>query len=108
MRSAALIVLGELPTRRVDWTPAVPALRALLGGTNVAATQDVLELLNRTQVSAALARPLLHDNESWVLTHLRAEYPGAHEAAHALLVRLNNGHDLGQSDIAWAHWLAAL
>ncbi|MEO7041886.1 MAG: hypothetical protein ABI035_06480 [Gemmatimonadaceae bacterium] len=108
VRSTALIVLDGLPARRVDWTPAVPALRALLGGTNVSATQDVLELLNRTQVSAALARPLLHGNGSWVLTHLRAEYPGAHDAAHALLVRLNNGRDLGPSDSAWAHWLAAL
>lgn len=80
----------------------------LLGGTNVGATQKIMELLERTQVSAALARPLLHQNGSWVLTHLRAEYPGASVAAHALLVRLNGGHDLGRSDAAWARWLATL
>ncbi|MCR4341551.1 MAG: hypothetical protein NUW01_16860 [Gemmatimonadaceae bacterium] len=108
VRTAALLVLRGLPTRTVNWEPVTPTLRALLGGTNVGATQDVLELLEHTQVSAALARPLLRDNGSWVLTHLRAEYPRASLAAHALLLRLNGGHDLGTSDIAWASWLATL
>lgn len=108
VRTVALEVLRGLPSRPVDWAPAVPTLRALLGGTNVGATQEVLELLVRTQVSSALARPLLHDNGSWVLTHLRAEYPNAGSAAHAFLLRLNGGNDLGTSAGAWAHWLAAL
>jgi hypothetical protein len=106
VRTAALEVLRGFPSRRVDWAPAVPTLRALLGGTNVGATQEVLELLVRTQVSSVLARPLLHDNSSWVLTHLRAEYPGASGAAHALLLRLKGGTDLGTGDGAWAQWLA--
>ncbi len=108
VREAARTVLRGLPTRPVNWAPAVPALRALLGGTNVAATQDVLELLDRTHVSPALARPLLHDNGGWVLMHLRAEYPMASYSAHALLVRLNNGRDLGASDAAWVRWLEML
>lgn len=108
VRSAALTVLRGLPARPVDWATAAPTLRALLGGTNVGATQDVLELLDRTHVSAALARPLLRENGAWVLTHLRAEYPGAKHFAHALLVRLNGGRDLGATDAAWARWLAAL
>lgn len=99
VRFAALVVLDGLPARPVNWAPAVPALRALLGGTNVAATQDVLELLDRTHVSAALARPLLHHNGDWVLMHLRAEYPLASYSAHTLLVRLNSGRDLGGSDV---------
>lgn len=108
VRIAALEVLRRLPARPVNWEPAAPTLRALLGGTNVGATQEVLKLLQRTRVSPALARPLLHDNGSWVLTHLRAEYPGASLAAHALLVQLNGGHDLGTSDGAWSRWLATL
>lgn len=108
VRTTALTVLRGMPARQVDWAPAVPALRALLGGTNVGATQEVLELLGHTHVSAELARPLLHDNGGWVLTHLRAEYPGASYSAHALLVRLNNGRDLGTSDAAWASWIATL
>ncbi len=108
VREAARTVLRGLPARPVNWAPAVPALRALLGGTNVAATQDVLELLDHTHVSPALARPLLHDNGEWVLMHLRAEYPTASTSAHALLVRLNNGRDLGASSAAWPHWLATL
>ncbi len=108
VRTTALVVVRGLSARPVNWAPAAPTLRALLGGTNVGATQKIMELLERTQVSAALARPLLHQNGSWVLTHLRAEYPGASVAAHALLVRLNGGHDLGRSDAAWARWLATL
>lgn len=86
----------------------MPTLRALLGGTNVGATQELLEVLVRTQLSSALARPLLHANGGWVLTHLRAEYPGASSAAHALLLRMNRGTDLGTSDGRWAQWLATL
>jgi hypothetical protein len=108
VRTAALTVLRGLPAHAVNWAPAAPTLRALLGGTNIGATQEVLELLERTHVSAALARPLLHDNGDWVLIHLRAEYPGASFAAHGLLVRLNAGQDLGASDVAWARWLATL
>lgn len=108
VRTAAVLVLRGLPTRTVNWEPIAPTLRALLGGTNVGATHDVLELLERTQVSAALARPLLRDNGSWVLTHLRAEYPRASVTAHALLLRLNGGQELGTSDIAWARWIATL
>jgi hypothetical protein len=108
VRTAALVVLQGLPARQVNWAPAVPALRALLGGTNVGATQDVMELLVRTHVSAAFARALLHDNGNWVLTHLRAEYPGANYSAHALLVQLNSGRDLGANVTVWARWLATL
>lgn len=108
VRTAALVALHDLPSRPVNWAPAVPSLRALLGGTNVGATQEVMELLDRTHVSGALARALLHENGNWVLTHLRAEYPGASYSAHALLVRLNDGRDLGTSDTVWARWLAAL
>ncbi|HEX6600828.1 MAG TPA: hypothetical protein VF034_16050 [Gemmatimonadaceae bacterium] len=108
VRTAAIEVLLSFPSRAVDWAPAVGALRALLGGTNVGATQEILELLERTEVSPTLARPLLHDNAGWVLTHLRAEYPLASTAAHALLVRLNGGTDLGTSDVAWAQWIATM
>jgi hypothetical protein len=108
VRLAALVVLQGLPARPVNWAPAVPALRALLGGTNVLATQDVMDLLVRTHVNAAFARALLHDNGDWVLTHLRAEYPGANYSAHSLLVQLNSGRDLGANATVWARWLATL
>ena len=108
VRVVALVVLQGLHARPVNWTPAAPTLRALLGGTNVLATHDVMDLLVRTQVSATFARSLLHDNGEWVLTHLRAEYPGAHDSAHALLVQLNGGQDLGANATVWSRWVARL
>jgi hypothetical protein len=108
VRLAALVVLVGMPSRPVNWAPSAPSLRALLGGTNVLATQEVMELLVRTHVSPALAQALLHDNGDWLLTHLRAEYPGANYSAHALLVQLNSGRDLGANSAVWARWLATL
>jgi hypothetical protein len=108
VRIAASIVLTEMPARPVDWTPVVPTLRLLLGGTNLAAMEGVFTMLARTRVSPSLAKALLRGDGTWVLEHLRAEYPGGHEAAHALLAQLNSGGDLGPSADAWARWLAGL
>lgn len=109
VRATAVTALRVLPVREVNWAPVAPSLRALLGGTNVSATQAVMELLDRTKVSPALASPLLgKGNGDWLLTHLRAENPLATYSAHALLVRLNGGVDLGTQDTAWMRWLATL
>lgn len=107
VREAAAAVLGQLPPRRVDWAPAAPGLRLLLGGTNVGATQLVLQLLVRTGISPDLAGPLLRGNGDWVLEHLRAEFPGDRFAARAFLSRLNGGRDLGSPE-AWSAWVARL
>ncbi len=82
-------------------------VRLLLGGTNLSAMESLFTVLARTQVSPALARPLLRENGTWVLMHLRAEYPGAHAAAHALLTQLR-GRDLGASNAVWTSWLDGL
>jgi len=108
VRTAASIVLQEMPARPVDWAPAVPTLRLLLGGTNLLAIEGVFTMLTRTRVSPSLAGPLLGSDGTWVLEHLRAEYPGGREAARALLVQLNGGRDLGPSADPWARWLAGL
>ena len=108
VRSGAAAVLRAFPPRTVDWTPQVETLRLLLGGTNVRATQQVLEMLTQTQVSPALARRLLRQNSYWVLTHLRAGYPGASYSARALLVQLHGGVDLGPEAAKWSKWIATL
>jgi hypothetical protein len=108
VRISASIVVSQMPARPVDWTPAVPTLRLLLGGTNLLAIEGVFTMLARTKVSPSLARPLLQGDATWVLEHLRAEYPSGRQAAHALLVQLNGGRDLGQSADTWARWLARL
>ena len=108
VRLTALTILEGVPPRTVGWAPDVQNLRDLLAGTNVGATRQVMEMLARTKVSPTLAAPLLHDNGTWVLTHLRAEEPDERSAAHALLVQLHDGHDLGENDVAWKRWIASL
>lgn len=107
VRSAAQLVLPTLSPRPVDWRPAAPTLRALLAGTNVSATEMVMELLVKTQVSSDLRTDLLKGNGEWVLLHLASPVPGAAEAAHRLLVALS-GRDLGKAPTPWRRWIAGL
>lgn len=108
VRGAARAVLQALPSRKVNWMPHVESLRLLVGGTNVGASEEVFQMLARTEVAPSLARALLHQNEFWVLSHLRAGYPGAAGTARALLVQLHAGTDLGPGDTAWATWIRTL
>ncbi len=108
VRDAVAAVLQAFPPRTLDWAPQVETLRLLMGGTNVGATQQVIEMLARTQVSPSLAGPLLRQNTYWILTHLRAGYPGAAPAARALLVQLNGGVDLGPEAAQWNEWVGTL
>jgi len=108
VREAADQVLANLPDRTVDWRPAAPSLAHLLAGTNLPAMGTVFAALRRTQVDPALAKTLLRGDGEWLLTHLRAEYPGAKSEAHELLVQLAGGKDLGMSDAAWRKWIRSL
>ncbi|MHB1265944.1 MAG: hypothetical protein ACYC1S_16275 [Gemmatimonadaceae bacterium] len=108
VRSAAEQVLPTLATRRVNWRPVAPAPRMLLAGTNVSATEAVMELLAKTAVSPALRTDLLKDNGEWVLVHLESPAPGAADAAHDLLVALAGGKDLGRTVAPWRRWIAGL
>ena len=108
VREAAGSVIQRLPARAVDWRPAAKDLRLLLGGTNLPEIQSLFDVLARTQVSPAMASTLLRDNADWVLDHLVAETPNAGYAAHQLLIRLNNGRDLGRTREAWATWIRTL
>jgi hypothetical protein len=108
VRRAAMVVLHTMSARSVDWASQTSVLRLLLGGTNVVASQVVFETLARTDVSPLLAAPLLRGNDDWLLQHLKAEYPGGATAAHALLVQLNKGVDLGWSIQAWEDWISRL
>lgn len=107
VRAMARSVLGILPAqRRVDWTPALPSLRLLLGGTNVEATETVMSVLAKTQIDPVHRVRLLRDNTGWVRAHLRAEEPGATWSAHAFLRQLNGGVDLGPAPSDWEGFLA--
>lgn len=98
----------QAPADSIDWRPALADLRLLVGGTNVEASEDVFQALARTGVSAALARPLLHDNAEWLLLHLTSSDPSVRFTARSLLVRLAGGRDLGGDPAAWARWIATL
>ena len=50
-----LSLLSNAAQRSVDWTPAMPALRALLHGTNLFAHNLVMEVLAATHVRPTLA-----------------------------------------------------
>jgi hypothetical protein len=65
-------------------------------------------MLDRTEVSPALASTLLRGNADWVLDHLASRAPQASMLAHELLVRLNQGVDLGSTRAAWKKWAASL
>ena len=109
VRATAAIVIGTLSAREVDWSPAIPNLRAILSGANVSAIDQVMRALVRTQVRPSLARGLLRGNADWVLQLLTSEDPtGSSEAAHRFLVQLNRGIDLGRDPRAWSRWVAAL
>lgn len=106
VRTTAEVVLTIIPRRTIDWGPASPTLRRLLGGTNVAASQLVFETLARTRISASLARPLLRNNSWWIGMHLGARTPGAAASARGLLTQLHGGRDLGEDPRSWRRWIA--
>lgn len=108
VRTTASDAMRAMPTRAVEWTAAVDDLRALLAGTNVSAIGEVFRVLVRTQIDPQLASALLHDNANWLLDHLGSEAPGVAKDAHALLMRLNGGRDLGATRNDWEAWVSAL
>jgi len=108
VRDFANYSLRQMPKRRVDWSPVASDLRLLLNGTNLPSIESVFELLDRTEVSPSLAAPLLRRNAGWLLDHLGSRAPMASDLAHKLLVRLNNGRDLGTKRAPWERWVASL
>jgi hypothetical protein len=108
VRESAAASLRQLPARKVDWKPVAADLRLLLGGTNLPGIETVFQMLDRTEVSPALASTLLRGNADLVLDHLASRAPQASTLAHNLLVRLNNGVDLGSTRAAWKKWAAGL
>lgn len=93
--------------RRVDWTPAVVHLRAVLDGTNLFAHNDLLEALVATRVSPRLAKPLLVGGGQLVLAKLRSSAPRERDLARRFLIQLA-GRDLGESAGSWEAWMGSL
>jgi len=95
-------------SREIDWTPATPALRALLGGTNVFVLEGVLSTLSSTKITAELAPVLLRDGGAdLVLARLRATDERTRGTAHAFLAQIS-ATDCGEDPAAWPAWIESL
>ena len=106
--SQALSGLLMAGPRKIDWMPVVPAIRALLDGTNVFVLEGVLSMLASTGVDPDLAPALLREGGAdLVLARLRASDELTRRSAHSFLVqisRINRGDD----PAAWEAWIASL
>lgn len=104
---AAQMVISALARgapRRVDWSPAEDALRALVGGTNLFVYTKVLDVLTATQVDPALGRRLARANTVLLMDHLTAKNPFTALPARRFLVHIR-GQDLGWDAAPWNAWL---
>jgi hypothetical protein len=101
-----LRVLARDAPRRVDWAPARHTLEALLGGTNLFAYDDMLNVLVATEVDPALGRDLARVDPVLLLDHLGARNPFTPRPVQRFLAHAH-GHDLGRDPAAWGALLAA-
>jgi hypothetical protein len=94
--------------RKIDWVPVVPAIRALLDGTNVFVLEGVLSMLASTGVDPDLAPALLREGGGdLVLARLRASNELTRRSAHSFLVQISR-IDRGDDPAAWEAWIASL
>ena len=101
----SLAVLVKSSPRTIDWSPCVQTLRFLLAGTNLFAYTTVLEVLQQTNLSPALASLLLDESTTeLLLANLRANHMRERRLARALLTNLA-GEDLGDDAQVWQKWL---
>lgn len=107
LAARTLATMTQAAPRVVDWSPVAPTLRALLDGTNLFAHDGVAALLADTEVSPALAAPLLRGGGRLVVAKLGSEFPMRAANARRMLVRLA-GRDLGADPAAWRDWIATL
>jgi hypothetical protein len=106
--SQALNSLATYHPRKVNWATSIPDLTDLLHGTDLFAFQFVLKTLSATEVSPALAGPLLsHGGARLVIAYLRAHHEDQHDIAHQFLVGIA-GRDFGTDPGPWENWIAHL
>ena len=100
--------LAKYFPEKVDWQPCVSTLRYLLSGTNLFAFNTVLNALQKTDISPALAAALLKDQSSGLLfAYANAKHNQERELALNLLKKLS-GLDFGNDLSAWQKWAEGL
>jgi hypothetical protein len=102
----ALAALAKHVARPVDWKPAVPAVRAVLDGTNLTAFGALARALVATGVAPELAPDLLAGAGHALLVHANADRESLREGAVAVLERLRGKKLSG--DESWAQWVGKL
>jgi hypothetical protein len=102
----ALFAMGKRLARPVDWRPAVPALRAVLDGTNLFAFGALAKVLDATSVVPDLAQDLLAGAGHALLAHSSAKGEDVRKGAVALLERLSGKRLAGPQE--WAEWVGKL
>lgn len=90
--------------RPVDWEPALDSLRHLVGGTNLFALPNVLDLLNATEIAPELAADLVGGRAEILLALADAQHEPTRAKARGFLSRLA-GRDLGSDLAAWEAWV---
>ena len=106
--SQVLQGISRRTPKKVDWEPAFGSVRALLGGTNLAALDPTLDVLVATGLPADLAPGLLRGGGAdLVLARVGARHEPTRKSAHGFLKYLS-GKDLGTDVTAWQTWLAGL
>jgi hypothetical protein len=105
--SQALNGLRKTDLHQVNWSPDAATVRLLLGGTNLFAHNNVMQLLAATRVAPSLAPALLAGNSSLILAKLASGGTAERSAAHAFLVQMAS-HDYGFEPEAWQPWLNSL
>ena len=102
--SMVLAALSDGAARPVDWAPARATLDAILGGTNLFAYGDFLDLLVSTKLDPAIGRELAARHPDLLLGHLGAKNPMTPGPPHRFLVHVS-GQDFGTDPSKWKPWL---
>lgn len=92
--------LAKSDRYEVDWTPARESLTTILGGTNLFAYIDMLEILVRTDIEPELGRELVRVNPDLILDNATAANPITPGPARAFL-RHVTGEDHGSNRLGW-------
>jgi len=85
-----------------SWKPALPSLRAVLGGTNYLLTPYLLEVLNKTEIKPELGRELLRGRGGrMLLAHVQSGEPRMSPSIRTLFHNASGSRDPED----WKKWL---
>ncbi len=102
-----LNTLSPAFSRDVDWSLAIPSIRALIEGTNPSHFLTTVRVLTQTKISPRLAVPLLSNGGSLLIDFLKASRDQERAPVRRFLASLA-GKDFGSDPAAWALWMASL